>query len=91
MSLLETFVERIRTGTLAGSIDLDQRGPEDGDYNSWRDCAEHAAEAIESLHNDGSLETDLHREKAYELLSVLAAEPILCSHAMDGLHRLQNS
>jgi hypothetical protein len=91
MGLVETFVERIRGGALAGAPDLDQRIPERDDYHSWRECAEYAAEVVESLRSDGSLRTDLNREQAHKLLSTLAAEPIRCSHAVIGLHRLQNN
>jgi hypothetical protein len=90
LGLIEGFVERIRTGALAGAMDLKQQEPADEDYHSWRECAEHAAEAIESLRNDGSLRTDVQREHAHRLLTALAAEPIRSSHAVFGLHRLQN-
>ena len=88
--MVAMFVERIRAGAVAGTMDLDERLPEGDDYHSWRECAEHAAEAIDSLRNDGSFRTDLQREEAHRLLSTLAAEPIRCSHAVVGLHRLQN-
>ncbi|HEY5743009.1 MAG TPA: ATP-binding protein [Terrimicrobiaceae bacterium] len=90
LGLIEAFVERIRTGALAETLDLDQRAPEGEGYHSWRECAKHAAEVIESLHSDGSLRTDMHRERAHRLLSTLAAEPVRASQAIAAMHRLQN-
>jgi hypothetical protein len=84
--LVGTFVERIRE--LADIMDLDQRMPEEEGYSSWRECASHAAEAIDSLRNDGTLRTDFHREQAHKLLTALAGEPIRCSTAVVALHRL---
>jgi len=90
LGLILAFVERIRAGALAGKLDMDKRTPEHEGYHSWRECAGHAAEAVESLHNDGSLRIEMHREWAHRLLSTLATEPIRSSRAMVAIHRLQN-
>jgi hypothetical protein len=90
LAMLKQFTERIVVGAGGGTIDLDERLPEQGDHHSWRECAEYVAGAIDSLRRDGSLATDLRRENAHQLLSRLAAEPIRCSKAIDVLHWLQN-
>ena len=64
--------------------------PEKGEYRTWRECAAYAAEALESLRHDGSLRTDVDREKAHGILSVLAAEPLRISEAIEALYRLQS-
>jgi hypothetical protein len=58
-----------------GTIDLDATSPENAEYNTWRQCAGYAAEAIESLWRDGSLRAESDKEKAHRMLSLLAAEP----------------
>ena len=42
------------------------------------------------LRRDGSSQTDLQRERAHQLLSQLASEPIRSAKAIEVLHLLQN-
>jgi hypothetical protein len=90
MRLVEPFGERMITGVATHSLDLDARNPEQDEHESWRDCASYAAETIDSLRKDGSLRTDLQRDQAHRLLSLLASEPIRSPKAVEALHRLQN-
>jgi hypothetical protein len=90
MRLLETFSNRIASGAKNGTMDLDEVAREKEEYQSWRACAEHAAETIDSLRSDGLLRTEVERETAHRLLSQLAAEPIRSAKAIEAMHRLQN-
>lgn len=86
----EDFTERLQRGLRDGTMKLDELDQEHEEWNSWRESAEHLAETIDSLRRDGSLQTDVERERAHGLLSKLAAEPIRSPKAIEVLHRLQN-
>ena len=90
LQLAEIFAERIKNGANNGGMKLDEIDRENNDWHSWRECADFLSEAIDSLRRDGSLQTDLQRERAHRLLSQLASEPIRSSKAIEALHRLQN-
>ena len=86
----EAFTERIQKGLRAGNMRLDDINQEQQEWHSWRESVEHLAEAIDSLRCDGSLQSDEQREQAHRLLSLLEAEPIRSSKAIEVLHHLQN-
>jgi hypothetical protein len=90
MAIVEGFVDRVTAGVGSGILQLDLTQPEQGAFQSWRDCAAYAAEVIDSLRRSGKLQAELEREQAYRLLSRLAAAPILAPKAVEALHRLQN-
>ncbi len=90
IKLGEIFTERIRKGAQEGSMKLDEIEREQQEWNSWHEIACYLAETIDSLRRDGSLQTDLHREQAHDLLSLLASEPVRSAKAVEVLHRLQN-
>jgi hypothetical protein len=90
IELGETFIRRIRKALLDGSLILNERSTETEDWHTWGEIIEYLAEAIDSLRQDGSLQTDFQRERAHDLLSDQAAEPVRSSKALEALHRLQN-
>jgi hypothetical protein len=90
IKLGETFRKRIRKGAQEGSMNLDEIDQEHQEWNSWHESANYLAETADSLRSDGSLQTDLQREQAPQLLSQLASEPVRSAKANEVLHRLQN-
>lgn len=90
IELAEKFAERIGKGATDGTVNLDERNPEQQSYHSWRECADYVAEMSDSLRRDALLESDLQRERAYRLLSSLATDPVRSPKALEALHRLQN-
>jgi hypothetical protein len=87
--LIGTLLGRLEHGIADHTIDLDAINPKLGDHHPWRDIAGYAAEAIDAWRKRGCLNTDLHRERAYEFLARLASQPINSSKATETLHRLQ--
>jgi hypothetical protein len=89
LKLVEVFIDRV--GKQAGDqpAALDECHPGEG-YHSWRECSDHAAKTLDSLRRDGSLQTELVREEAHQLLTRLGAEPIRSQEAREALHRFHN-
>jgi len=87
--LIEYLLNRFDHGLREGWINLNETDPSVGEYRSWREIAGYAADAIDSMRRDGCLARDVHRERAYELLSRLASDRINAPKAMESLHRLQ--
>lgn len=90
MALVSTLALRLESGLASGALPLDERRPAEQQWHTWRECADHAAECIDSLRRDGSIRADMQREEAYVLLSRLAAEPIHSQPAVEALHHLHN-
>lgn len=90
MALISTLALRLETGFASGALPLDERKPAEQQWHTWRECADHAAECIDSLRRDGSIKADLQREEAHVLLSRLAAEPIHSQPAVEALHHFHN-
>jgi hypothetical protein len=88
--LIETFAKRMVLGSKERHIDLDANLSDQGEYNTWRECLRHAVEALEWLRKSDGLRTEFDRERTHGVLSMLAAEPLRISKAVEALHQLQN-
>jgi hypothetical protein len=91
LELAGSLAARIANETNAGDDILDERDPAGFSHHSWRQCADDAAAAIDSLREDGSLNTESRKERAHELLSHLADRPIRSSGAFLALCNLNKA
>jgi hypothetical protein len=71
-------------------LDLDKVDTAREEYSSWRNVLNYAAEALDSFRKDGSLKTELQRERVADVLGRLATSPYNVPEAMAALHQLRN-
>jgi hypothetical protein len=87
--LVEALINRIESGIGDGSLAVDFRDFQKGPHNTWRDSANLAAEWLLTLLDSGQLSRPIHRERAFQLMGRLAAEPLKAENAFIGLHRFE--
>jgi hypothetical protein len=75
IAAIADWAHRIAAIVTAKPEEIDFRDHDQGESNSWRDCAAKAAEIAWALESAQMLVSDSDREEAYQLLSFLASVP----------------
>ncbi len=89
LGFVDRFADRLISGTRAQTLDLDVKDSANDEHHSWRECANYAAQTVESLFKGGLLLTALQLDHAHRLLTRLSAAPIRSPDAAKALHSLQ--
>jgi hypothetical protein len=89
--LVGALADRIESGLAGGHLNVNLRNLEQGPRNTWRDCADIAAQWLITLLDAGRLTQELERETVFGLFQRLSAPPLNSEWGLHGVHRMQGA
>lgn len=89
--LVGALVDRIESGLAGGHLNVNLRNLEQGPRNTWRDCADIAAQWLITLLDTGRLKQEAEREAVFRLFQRLSAPPLNSESGLQGVHRMQGA